>query len=157
MESSTQYFWKESFGSIYPVLEALEKQKLIVKLDTPRKNDRKRNVYALTPAGKEMLKNWLIQSPEEIQLRNELLLKLFFGNLVPIQISIEHLEHYKKEVATKLSSFREIEQQLRCSDAIEMMYGLITLDHGIRQAISSLEWCDQAIKTLKSIERKKLK
>ena len=32
MESSTQYFWKETFSSIYPVLEDLENQKLIVKV-----------------------------------------------------------------------------------------------------------------------------
>ena len=32
-----------------------------------------------------------------MQLRNELLLKLFFGNLVPIEVNIEHLEKYKKE------------------------------------------------------------
>jgi DNA-binding PadR family transcriptional regulator len=51
MGSSTQYFWKESFSSIYPVLEDLEKQKLIVKIDTRAKNTRTRNIYTLTPAG----------------------------------------------------------------------------------------------------------
>ena len=98
MESSTQYFWKETFSSIYPVLEDLEKQKLIVKVDTPTKNDRKRNVYTLTPAGQKTLENWLIQPPENMQLRNELLLKLFFGNMVPIEVNIEHLEKHKKEL-----------------------------------------------------------
>src|SRR3990167_10326889 len=80
MESSTEYFWKEGFSSIYPVLEDLERQALIVKVDTPTKNDRKRNVYTLTPAGHDALGQWLRQTPENIQLRNEQLLKLFFGN-----------------------------------------------------------------------------
>jgi len=150
MESSTQYFWKETFSSIYPVLENLEKQKLIVKIDAPLKNDRKRNVYKLTSAGQNILKNWLAQPPEDIQLRNELLLKLFFGNLVPLEINIEHLKKYKKELETKLSSFREIKNELSSNDSLESLYGLITLDHGIRQVSTSLEWCDKAIKTLRS-------
>jgi PadR family transcriptional regulator, regulatory protein AphA len=150
MESSTQYFWKETFSSIYPLLEELEKQKLIVKVDVPTRSDRKRNVYTLTPAGREILANWLVQPPETIQLRNELLLKLFFGILVPIETNIEHLEKYKKELESKLSSFREIEKELHVIDSLESLYGLITLDHGIRQALSSLQWCDNAIKTLKS-------
>src|SRR5581483_3140252 len=79
MESSTQYFWKETFSSIYPILEDLEKQKLITKLDVPIRNDRKRNVYTLTTAGKDVLEKWLMQVPDDIQVRNELLLKLFFG------------------------------------------------------------------------------
>src|SRR5579872_3449209 len=78
MESSTQYFWKETFSSIYPVLEDLEKQKLIVKVATLTKSDRKRNTYSLTAAGQNALESWLIGPFEDVQLRNELLLKLFF-------------------------------------------------------------------------------
>lgn len=157
MESSTQYFWKETFSSIYPLLEELENQKLIVKIDAPTRGDRKRNVYTLTPAGKNTLENWLVQSPENLQLRNELLLKLFFGKLVPIRVSIEHLEKYKKELENKLSSFREIEHELRSVNSLESLYGLITLDHGIRLTEASIEWCDKAIKTLKSAGNKRLK
>lgn len=150
MESSTQYFWKETFSSIYPILETLEEQKLIVKVDIPTKNDRKRNVYTLTPAGTNALKKWLVLPHEKVQLKNELLLKLFFGNLVPIGTSIEHLKNYKKELEAKLSSFQDIEKELRGNTSLESLYGAITLDHGIRQVLSSLEWCDKAIKILKS-------
>src|SRR5271155_3892477 len=52
MESSTQYFWRETFGSIYPILEDLEKQKLIEKIDVPTKSERKPTLYPLTPAVK---------------------------------------------------------------------------------------------------------
>lgn len=154
MESSTQYFWKETFSSIYPVLEDLEKQKLIVKIDTPTRNDRKRYVYTLTPAGQDTLKDWLIQPPEDVQLRSELLLKLFFGNLVPIEVNIKHLEKYKNELKNKLSAFRKIENEFPDTNSLESLYGLITLDHGIKQVRSSLEWCDKAIKTLRSMGSK---
>lgn len=154
MESSTQYFWKETFSSIYPVLEDLEKQKLIAKIDEPTKNDRKRHVYALTSAGKKVLEQWLAQPPEDIQLRNELLLKLFFGIFVPIETTIAHLKKYKTELESRLLSFREIEHELRDDNLLEALYGSITLDHGIRQTSSALAWCDEAIKTLQSAANK---
>ena len=150
MESSTQYFWKETFSSIYPVLEDLEKQKLITKIKTRTKSDRKRNVYSITPEGRNVLKDWLIQSPENIQLRNELLLKLFFGSMVPVEISIEHLENYKKELENKLAIYLKIKIELSEIHSSESVYSLLTLDHGIRQILTSRKWCDNAIKILKS-------
>lgn len=151
MESSTQYFWKESFSSIYPVLEDLEKQNLIVKIDAPTRSLRNRTPYTLTPAGEKALKDWLIQTPENMQLRNELLLKLFFGNFVSIDVSIAHLENYHQELLTKLATFNEIKKELQHSDTLENLYSLITIDHGIRLTAASLEWCNQAIRTLKSV------
>lgn len=153
MEATTQYFWKETFSSIYPVLEDLEKQKLIVEVEKTRKNNRNCNVYTLTPKGRNTLKNWLIQPPENMQMRNELMLKLFFGNLVPIEISIEHLEQQKKELENKLSIYQKIKNELSNEHSLESLYSLITLVHGIMQASTSLEWCASAIKTLRSVER----
>lgn len=154
MESSTQYFWKETFSSIYPVLEELEKQQLIVKVEKTKKNNRICNVYSLTPKGRSTLNNWLMQPAESMQLRNELMLKLFFGTMVPIEINVEHLEQQKKELENKLATYREIKHELSNGPLVESLYSLITLDHGIRQASTSLEWCDNAIKTLRSVNIK---
>lgn len=152
MESSTQYFWKETFSSIYPVLEDLENQKLIKKLENPHKNERKRNVYALTDEGHKALENWLRQAPEEVQLRSELLLKLFFGNMTPVAVSIQHLENHKKQLENKLSIYQEFQKELSALDSLESLYWLITLDHGISQVSSSLQWCERAIKALQTAE-----
>lgn len=155
MGSSTQHFWKETYSSIYPVLDNLEKQGLIVKVEeTRKKNDRTRNVYTLTSEGQNTLENWLEQPPEDWQPRNELLLKLFFGTMVPIKVNIEHLEKQKKELENELSTYQEIKKELSDSDSLESVYWLITLDYGIRQTSSSLEWCNNAIKTLKSVNVK---
>lgn len=151
MESSTQYFWKETFSSIYPVLEDLEKQGLIVKVEQTRNDERKCNVYKLTPEGRRVLEDWLVQSPETIQVRNELMLKLFFGNMVSIETNIEHLKKQKKELKDKLCIYQKIKNELSDGDLLESLYPLITLDHGIRQVSSSLEWCDSAIKKLRSV------
>lgn len=152
MESTTQYFWKETFSSIYPVLEDLEKQKLISKVETTKKNDRKRNVYTLTAQGKSKLKDWLLLPPEDMQMRNEFLLKLFFGNMVPTEVTIAHIEHHKQEITSKLAFYKAVQGEIGDFESNEFVYSLITLDHGIRLIQSSLEWCDAAISTLKSLK-----
>jgi PadR family transcriptional regulator AphA len=151
MEATTQYFWKETFSSIYPVLEDLEKQNLITRVEEETKNERNRNVYALTSEGLGALKNWLMQPPEPVQLRDELMLKLFFGNMVPIEVNIEHLEKQKLELENKLSIYREIKQELSNDSSSEALYSLFTLDLGIRRVLTTLEWCDHSIKALKKI------
>lgn len=152
MESTTQYFWKETFSSIYPVLEDLENQKLITKVDTPHKNERKRNVYALSDEGRNVLEDWLRQTPEDVQLRSELLLKLFFGNMTSIAVNIQHIENQKKELESKLSIYQGFQKELSQLDSLESLYWSITLDHGISQVSSSLNWCDRAIQALQTAE-----
>ena len=53
MEGSTQYFWKESYSSIYPVLGALIEEGLIIQHEDLSKSERQRNVYELTGEGKK--------------------------------------------------------------------------------------------------------
>ncbi|MGE0009600.1 MAG: PadR family transcriptional regulator [Candidatus Babeliales bacterium] len=155
MAASTEYFWKETYSSIYPVLESLEKQRLIEKVTTTRTSDRKRNVYALTPQGHAIFKEWLQQPAESMQLRNELLLKLFFGGMMPPEMSIKQLEQQKKELKSKLATYQEIKKELEALDTQESLYSLLTLDHGIRLTSCSLDWCDNAIKTLIKLDRQR--
>lgn len=155
MEASTQHFWKETFSSIYPALEDLEEQKLITRV--AQKNvptDRKRTVYTITPQGKKVLRSWLTQTPESSQPRNELMLKLFFGNQVPTTTSIEHLEKLKKDLELKLAFYETIQLDLSKRDnkndsEEHTLYSLITLDHGIKLCAASIAWCDNSIKKLK--------
>lgn len=151
IESTTEFFWKEGFSSIYPVLASLEKQQLITKVETTR-NGRERNLYTLTQSGMDTLKEWLELPAQDIHIRNELMLKVFFGDLVPTEITIQHLENQKQELQKKLTLYQEIKKELPHTHSRESIYSLLTLDHGIRQAKSSLEWCEQAIKTLHTID-----
>lgn len=156
IESTTHNFWKETFSSIYPVLESLEQQKLIIKIDEAPENERQRNIYTLTKKGHKILENWLIQPAENIQIRNEFLLKLFFGNLIPVDITIQHLKDYKKKLRTYLSSYQAIKKDLSILDSSEKLYGSFTLDHGIEMVLASLTWCDTTIKKLQAQQNKNL-
>lgn len=152
MESSTQYFWKESFSSIYPVLQELEKEGLVLPEDNPSKSDRQRNLYSLSPAGDQALKEWLAKPAEVEQSRNELLLKIFFGGVVPFSISKKHIEEHQAILKEKKKIFMEIREQLHRENQGEagLPYWLMTLDYGVRHVQASLEWCEHSLKYFKN-------
>src|SRR5207247_8638373 len=79
VDKSTRLFWAASYGQIYPELRRLAAAGLIEGKASPH-GGRKRNVYRLTAAGRKELRAWLDAEPEVYELRDEALLKLFFGD-----------------------------------------------------------------------------
>jgi DNA-binding PadR family transcriptional regulator len=77
-DRSTRFFWGASYGQIYPELRRLEAAGLAVATDEPRGAVRRR-VYRITPAGELALEEWLTEPEEDFDIRDEGLLKLFFG------------------------------------------------------------------------------
>ena len=64
------FFWKGSFGNIYPALKDMEAQKLIEKSDTSV-GGRERITYHITESGRNSLKNWLSDEQASNELRYE--------------------------------------------------------------------------------------
>ena len=77
-DRSTRFFWGASYGQIYPELRRLEGAGLAVAVDEPRGAVRRR-VYRITPAGEDAVREWLLADDEDFEIRDEGLLKLFFG------------------------------------------------------------------------------
>src|SRR5215469_2423712 len=75
MEQSTSYFWRESYGQIYPILKQLVEEGLATSHTEKQEGKPERYVYTLTERGKEELQRWLADPVEQSVERNELLLK----------------------------------------------------------------------------------
>jgi PadR family transcriptional regulator AphA len=78
---STRYFWRASYGQIYPELRRLEQSGLVTAREEPH-GRRRRKVYELTRKGEGALSEWLRGDADLFELRDEGLLRLFFGDLV---------------------------------------------------------------------------
>jgi DNA-binding PadR family transcriptional regulator len=78
---STRFFWRASYGQIYPELRSLEQAGLVSVREEPR-GRRPRRVYGLTPKGERVLSAWLVGENDLYEVRDEGLLRLFFGELV---------------------------------------------------------------------------
>ena len=97
IRGSVRHFWNESYGQIYPNLKELARGGF-VRCKTERQRGKPdRRVYSITEKGRERLREWLAVPPQPEIPRNELLLKLFFGQQVDAEILIGYVEHTVEE------------------------------------------------------------
>jgi len=93
-EASTSigYFWSESYGQIYPALRELRGRGWIRRRPGSRAGGRERQAYEITERGREALALWRAEPPRDGSVRNELLLKLFFGRSDAMAHEMEWIE-----------------------------------------------------------------
>ncbi len=156
IESSISYFWTESYGQIYPILKKLVAEKLITRTTQKQSGKPDRHVYALTAAGRRTLRDWLARPPAPKVERNELLLKLFFGEEIPASVSAAHLAHFRERQTQLLERYRAIEHEIKTEKKgnPNAPFWLITVGYGQRSSEALLRWCDDATKILKKIRRR---
>jgi len=153
---STNNFWRESYGQIYPTLAELL-QKGCVSCSTKQcTGARKRKVYKITKKGMQILKEWLPKSPEPTVQRNELLLKLFFGQNVSSDVFIKHIELWRLQTEDTLQYLHEIEEHIKTEhgDWAEQPYWMMTIKRSRMHVQTELEWCDDTLKILHKLKKK---
>ncbi len=150
MEQSTINFWNESYGQIYPILKQLVAEGLTTSQTEKQEGKPERYVYTLTDKGLAELHTWLAEPVEQTAERNELLLKLFFGQQNTFAYNIEHVQQFRIVQEKLLNKYRHIEEKLKvyCAETLDLNYSLITVRYGIYRCEALLAWCDETIGTL---------
>lgn len=151
VETTISHFWKESFGHIYPTLSRLVAEGLAAPAEDVAGGRADRRRYAITPAGLTALRAWVAAPVEPAVTRNELALKIFFGQHVALAVSLRHVAEYRAYHAHALATYRErqpdLERQAQ-SGAAEAPFALLTLQLGIDYCLAMLAWCDSAERRL---------
>lgn len=149
MKKSTSNFWSESDGQLYPNLTKLNKLGLITAKESI--TARAKKVYRLTAKGKKELQSWLQVEPEKHVVRNEMMLKLFFGANVSSKINAEHLHQLQYQTKVMLQQLNETKTQLKHEQksSLHLPYWLITIQYGIHIGQAKLKWCEEALEILK--------
>ncbi len=153
LSEGEMFFWKESYGNIYPILRKLTEDKLVHAIDADIKKKR-RIYYELTDRGRQELLEWLITPPVLGRFRVELLMKLRFGEVAGIGVMRSHIEHYRKINLAEITECENILGELngnRGSLTDEARYLTITYLMDFKRAI--IEWCEESIKRLDKWER----
>ena len=149
MERSTANFWTESYGQIYPALKRMVKDGLAT-VEEQSKDGRAKKVYKLTGEGERRLRAWLgVEAKPQVH-RNELLLKVFFGD-----------QALRGAIAAQVVAERE-----RCEEALEryeatvlrmeveharhpaMPYWRMAARCGMAHAKATIAWCDETFAEL---------
>ncbi len=151
IESSTGEFWKVNYGQIYPMLKSMVEEGYAILLNEQEEGKRERKVYQITPKGAEEFYEWLAQpinfnNPQG----NELLVKLFFGQHVPVRDNILHLKEYRKTCVDYLERMERIQEEVETQLAghVQLDYSIITVRFGLMTMKARIEWCDECIERL---------
>src|SRR5215469_13054665 len=112
IECTTTHFWKEDVAQIYPMLKQLEAEGLTTSTAEKQGGRPERRIYALTDQGWEALRAWITKPVAEQVKRNELLLKLFFANHVPVAVSVEHVQQYRATQQGFLDTLERLKQSI---------------------------------------------
>jgi PadR family transcriptional regulator AphA len=155
IDESIGHFWSESFGQLYPALKRLLEQGLVTCTEDAGEGGRKKKVYAITDAGSAALTEWLGSQPTPRFVRNELLLRMFFGHDTAPEVISGHLRREigsARGMAAGLEGAAD-ELRRRCADDPRLPYWLLTMDLGARTARARSEWAENAIATLEHLRR----
>jgi DNA-binding PadR family transcriptional regulator len=130
-DRSTRFFWGASYGQIYPELRRLEAAGLVESREEPRGRVPRR-VYTLTGAGRSAVDAWLGETVESYEVRDEGLLKLFFGDLGPPERLRELIERRLAWYRESAALFRGIGEEL---GELDETSGAV-----LRYGIELMEW-----------------
>jgi DNA-binding PadR family transcriptional regulator len=123
-DGSTRHFWQISYGQIYPELKALEKAGMVQGAEAAR-GSRQRTLHQLTDAGAEALTDWISDSKvAPVELRDEMLLKLFFSDAVakPERIALAHnMARRHREAAGGLAAQEPPQLDTPCPMRLEVL------------------------------------
>jgi PadR family transcriptional regulator AphA len=131
---STRFFWGASYGQIYPELHKLEAAGLVTSEEEAH-GARRRRAYRITVAGEAALHEWLVsETPLEFSVRDEGLLKVFFGDVGSPEELFENVRRLRRDHEARLAHFREIEARVEKRDSTvrALEYGIAFLEWNVR-------------------------
>ncbi|WP_040949779.1 PadR family transcriptional regulator [Gorillibacterium massiliense] len=143
-------FWEIGYGQIYPTLSKLEQEGLVTKRVSEETKGPERNLYSITEAGREVLIQWLKLPEQKEYTKYEILLKLFFGQLVPREDSAKRIDAFKARHTENLKMIEMFKGNLErvLGKEQDHLFFYITVLFGERIYKAYLDWADEALKLL---------
>ncbi len=150
-DGSVGFFWNASYQQIYRELTKLEEGGYIEAIEIRQVNRPDKKNYVVTVAGQDYLRAWIAQPSIVTYPKDELLVKLFAGNLVDREIILSEIEHHRAQHQHRLDIYHSIEQQVFSnSEQLDraLRYQYLTLKQGIRLETEWLAWSADAIASI---------
>ena len=149
IDGSIRFFWKGSFGSIYPALAELEKQGSVRRLKGNDSGGREKIIYSITGQGKEILKAWVRDEKASNDLKYETLMKLFFGGVESKETALRNIEVFEEQIKADLKVLQVYKANIeKALDEEDHVYFYLTILFGIETYEAYLKWCNKARKVL---------
>lgn len=146
------FFWSESFGQIYPQLKRLCEEGLIEEVVDDLENIKKTKKYSITDKGICELKEWLEEPVEKESVRYEILLKMYFSNIISPEVMLEHIREFQISHRKQAKLFEKFQQQLEEYKDVHSNHKdiLMVLSFGKKVWKAYDEWCEEVSEVLEN-------
>ena len=157
IRESVGHFWNESYGQIYPNLKKLAHDGFVSCKTERQKGKPDRRIYSITEKGRERLTEWLAVPPQPEIPRNEMLLKLFFGEQVPTPILIGYVERMAEERRALLELLERAEREgiNKNRHYPGAPYWRMAAHFGQMEMRAHLRWAEETLAELNKLARKR--
>ena len=152
IDQALSFFWEAGFGQIYPSLKLLEREGLVEKRTEKQENRPNRLIYSITARGRNELRKWLAIPVEKEHVRYEILLKIFFGGVLPVAESAKIIEEFRLRTVFNLEVLEKFKDNLSkvLGESPDHLYYLLTVLFGEKVFKAYLEWAEEAASLLKN-------
>jgi PadR family transcriptional regulator AphA len=134
-DSSLQHAWHASHSQIYPELGKLEAEGLAEVVD---EGARRSKTYAVTDAGRDELRRWLLESEPNRAQRNETALRWF---LIALLAPDERRIALEREIAYVQAQIEQLKELARHVDTLDHPQPFRpTIDLGLRMNPVMIDW-----------------
>jgi DNA-binding PadR family transcriptional regulator len=151
-EGSVGFFWQASFQQIYCELSKLQAQGLVQGEAVAQQGRPDKTVFAVTTAGEAFLQTWIQQACDMAPVRDDLMVKMFAGFLVPQERILTELQAHQVQHRERLAIYYQIEQAAYAHPQAlseKDLFRYLTLRAGIQYETGWLAWCEEAMTRLK--------
>lgn len=142
MQTSTEFIFNTSLGSIYPAFKKLEKAEMV----TCRKiieSGRHKKIYSITGTGKKCFQEWMDEPTYKTQV---VLIKIFFFSYVDAEKRKKIISHYLDGLNQELNELVVIKQHLSNQKVDYFAYQ--NLLYGIEHLEFLIKWFQKFFKKL---------
>jgi len=138
IESGIGFFYKASYGSLYPALKKLTNKEYLTMTEELH-GDRLKKYYQATELGKTAFQEWLSSPFDPNFSSGSLLARIYFFDQLPEDIRKQRLQEYETHNQQILRKLQAIEQG--CSDQERANYCMISsLYYGISFVQNNIRW-----------------
>jgi PadR family transcriptional regulator, regulatory protein AphA len=131
-------WWETPRTQIYPKLRELKRRGLVRDELVVQDGKPNKRVYTIDPAGSEALVSWLRRDISWPDMKHQMMMRLFLGNLLPLPAFHQLLTDYSERMTTLVDSLRAA--HTRFSAALtgpyrtSVFFELLSLEHLIKMA-----------------------
>ena len=154
---SLNHFWMAQTSQIYRELRAMEKAGWIAQTHIVQTGKPDKNVFSITPAGREELRRWLRENNLPAGSRNPFLMKTFFMGELPVEENLAFFRAFREaavfpDEGRQASANAEMYRQA-VDHPEKAIYWKLTIAFGRMYEKMQQAWCDYCIQELEGLKR----